>query len=116
MQLRSIRRTTEREKEEIKWQATMRLVEAIILQVLDEVSISGKWYNRYNISMMTLNKKKEALYEIGKWMKTKQWDTWCSIYTEYVDTNRTNIKRQFEKTRKKSQRYVTKRIKEARNN
>lgn len=107
-----MKRLTEKEKEDVKWQAMMRLVETIILQVLDEVSISGKWYNRKNISSETLLKKKRALYEIGKWTKTKQWDTWISIYTEYVDTNRKNIKTKFEKIRKKSQRYVNKRIKE----
>ena len=67
-----MKRMTKEEREDMEWQATIRLVEAIMLQVYDEVSISGKWYNRKNISLGTLRKKKQTLYDIGKWMKTSQ--------------------------------------------
>ena len=106
---------TKEEREDMEWQATFRLVVAFMLHVYDEVYISGKWYYRKNISLGTLRKKKQALYDIGKWMKTSQWDTWCSVYTEYIDTNRQNIKSKFERIRKKSQRYVNQRIKDKEN-
>ena len=93
-------------KDAIEFNALMKLIEGIVLLVLDHVSISGKWYPRENISMETLLKKKGLLTDMGKWMKTEDWNIWTGIYSEYSKANRYYIKRKFEKIRKESMKYV----------
>ena len=98
-------------KDAIEFESLMKLIEGIVLLVLDHVSISGKWYPRENISMETLLKKKGLLTDMGKWMKTEDWNIWTGIYSEYSKANRYYIKKKFEKIRKESMKYVNTRIK-----
>lgn len=101
---------TEQDKEEIKFEGLMRLVEGIVLQILDRISISGKWHNR-DISIISLVKKKEVLDDMRVWFKGYKWDIWLNIYCEYHSRNSRTIKKNFKKIRLQSVRYVNARIK-----
>lgn len=109
------KRVNQQDIEEIQWDATMELVGGIVLHVLDKVSISGKWHNR-NIGIDTLLAKRKTLQEMQKWMKTWQWNIWVNIYSQHNKYNGNVIKKRFESIRKKSYSYVSKKIKETKNN
>lgn len=102
---------TEQDKEDIKFGGVMRLVEGIILQILDNVSISGKWYPK-DIGMDTLMSKKALLKEMNAWLKDWHWDVWVSIYCWHYGYNKRTIKKNFENIRRQSVKYVNKRIKD----
>ena len=106
---------TEQDREDIQFEGLMRLVEGIILGVLDQVSISGKWYPR-DIGFITLEKKRQTLEDLRVWFKNEQWDIWLNIYCEHHNYSARNIKRNFEKIRRNSVRYVNKKLKEKLNN
>jgi len=99
-----------RDEEEIQWHGMMALVEGIILQVLDNISISGKWYPR-DISMKRLIEKRRLLRNMLKWFRDDKWQIWLSLYCNHKGYSDTVIRRNFEKIRKKSVKYVNKRIK-----
>lgn len=98
------------DKNEYNYEGLMLLVEAIILGVLDNILISGKWVNR-DISLLTLVKKKRILFDMKKWFNDDKWDIWLSIYCEYKKYNKKQIKDNFEAIRKRSTKYVNKKIK-----
>lgn len=100
----------ELDREQLRWESLMRLIEGIMLLVLDHVSISGKWYVRKNISMKVLREKESLLLELEGWMKEENWNTWAHVYGEYSNADYKYIKKNFEKIRKKSLKYVKKRI------
>lgn len=95
--------------EELQFYSRMKLVEGIVLHILDSVSISRKWKNK-NISMKVLLAKKHTLQEMHKWMKTWQWSIWVNIYSEYFEHNNKLIKKKFENIRRRSISEVNKRI------
>jgi len=99
-----------KDKEELRFEGLMRLVEGIILNVLDQCLISGKWENR-DISLEALNKKRRILRGMLKWFRDPKWDIWLNIYCKWNGYNKRHIKKNFEKIRKKSVTYVNKRIK-----
>ena len=101
--------------EEIQMEAMYRLIEAILLGVLDNVSITGKWKNR-DISMTTLMKKKEKLLEMKDYLETEGWRIWLGIYCEYFHRSQLKIDRNFKKICRKSLYHVNKRIREKINN
>ena len=98
------------DKEDVEYEGIMRLVEGIMLHVLDSVSISGKWLLK-DISMKTLLAKKQTINEMREWMKGEQWAIWVGIYSEHNKYNNHIIKRKFELIRKESIKYVHQRIK-----
>jgi hypothetical protein len=97
-------------KTELQTEGIFRLIEAILLQVLDKVLVSGKWTKR-DISLATLEKKLETLKEMEVYLKSDNWDIWVRVYSDYYKTVPHNIKRNFEKLRKKSEKLVRERIK-----
>lgn len=97
------------DREEMGYEGVMRLVEGIVLHVLDAVSISNKWYPR-DISMGTLLIKKQKLNEMRIWMRGWQWSIWVNLYAQHNRYSSHLIKRRFESIRKKSIHYVNKRI------
>lgn len=105
------KKLTNEELFDIQYAGCMNLIEGIVLHVLDSITISGKWYPR-DIGMETLLAKKDKLNEMCRWLKGTQWDTWVQIYAEYNHFNHRFIKRRFELIRKKSIKYVNKRIRE----
>ena len=107
----SRRRIKKEDKEDVEWEGIQRLVEGIVLHVLDSVAISGKWYPR-DIGMKTLLEKRKKLREMGKWMKGWQWDVWVSMYCENKNFVPNIVKKRFEAIRKESTKYVNKRIKQ----
>ena len=101
---------TKQDQEDIEFDGIMRLVEGIILGVLDQISISGKWYPR-DISLITLESKRQKLEEMRIWFKDDKWTIWLDIYCEYHGYNQRHIKHNFEQIRRKSVKYVNSRIK-----
>ena len=99
------------DRDEFEWGGIMRLVEGVVLHVLDQISITKKWTNK-DISMRTLLAKKKTLKELREWMRGWQWSIWVNIYAEHNRYNNHQIKRKFELIRKKSVRIVNKRIHE----
>lgn len=102
---------TEQDREDIRWEGLMRLVEDIILGVLDTVLISGKWTNR-NIGLVALEKKRQKLEEMRLWFKDYKWSIWLSIYCDHNGYNKRHVKLNFEKIRRNSVKNVNKRIKD----
>lgn len=102
---------SEEELFEVQYGAYMRLVEAIILRVYDDITISGKWKNR-QIGLETLLKKKDKLQGMNSWLNDWKWDTWLDIYCDYYGYNKKSIHRTFLKKRLISIKQVNKRIKE----
>jgi len=103
------------DKDEIEYQGCIRLIEGIILRVLDDISISGKWYNR-DLSLNILKKKRTILRQMLKWFRHQNWDILLDIYCNYIGINKKNIKKKFERIRKESVRYTNIRIKEKNKN
>lgn len=103
------RRIKKEDREEFEFEGIMRLVDGIMLHILDSVSISGKWLLK-DISMKTLVAKRKTLRNMGKWMKTWQWDVWINIYSQHNSYDNHLIKRRFELIRKESVTYVNQRI------
>lgn len=104
-------RINELNQDDIEFEGVMRLIEGIVLHVYDKIAISNKWVNK-DIGMKTLLTKKKTLKELGKWMKTWQWDVWVNLFSEHNRYNPKSIKKKFEAIRKKSVSHVNKRIKE----
>lgn len=102
---------TESEQFDVIYGGYMRLVEGIVLQVLDSISISGKWDDR-NLSIITLKGKRKKLREMKQWLSDKRWDVWLDIYTDYYGYKKISIKKNFHKVRGKSVTTVNKLIKE----
>jgi hypothetical protein len=101
---------TKQDKEDIQFDGYMRLIEGIVLSILDNVSISGKWLKK-DIALVSLEKKRRVLEEMKLWFKDDKWDIWLNIYCEYHGYNERHIKKNFEKIRRNSVRYVNRRIK-----
>lgn len=99
------------DREDLEWEGLMRLIEGIVLHVLDVVSISGKWYPRH-ISMHTLLAKKNSIRDMQKWMRGWQWDTWLNIYTDSNNYSSNLIKKKFNNISRASIRYINQRIHE----
>ena len=108
-------RISKYDKEEIQFEARMRLIEGIIKQVLDEVSISNKWKNK-DISLVTLLHKRKILRKTGQWMKTWQWRIWVNIWSEHNGHNNKEVIRRMESIRKRSVKHVNARIYEKNKN
>lgn len=98
-------------EEDVGLEGIMRLIEGILLEVLDKCSISGKWYPR-DISLKTLEEKKRILQEMNRWLKGDKWPIWTDIYCDYYVRNQRTIHKNYLRIRNKSIRYVNKRIKE----
>lgn len=98
------------EERELDFDGVMRLIEGILLEVLDKSSISGKWYPR-DISLKTLKQKKATLHEMYSWLRSDKWDIWLGIYCDHFTRNSRTIKKNYLKIRRKSMIYVNKRIK-----
>ena len=96
--------------EDLEYSRIMGLVDGILLNVYDSVAISKKWDKR-DISMVTLQKKKDMLLYFKDYFKTDNWDTWTDIYCEYFCKNKYILKKRFEYTRQQSMRAVNRRIK-----
>jgi hypothetical protein len=95
--------------EDIQIEGIHRLVDGLVLGILDKISISGKWYNR-DISLKTLLQKKDILNEMKEWFKDPKWRIWVSIYCDFNNVNEGVIYDNFSKIRRKSVRYVNKLI------
>lgn len=102
---------SDQDREDMEWGGILRLIEGILLHVLDMVSISGKWKKR-KISMKTLLLKLHTLKETGKWMKTWQWSVWVNIHSIFNNGDSRFIKKRFENIRRKSIKEVKRRIHE----
>jgi len=105
------RKLTQVDKEDLQYHGLMRLVGGIILQVLDNCLISGKWYPR-DLSMDVLKKKRKLLKEMLVWFKDPKWDIWLNIYCGWTGFDKRMIKKNFRKIRRQSEIYTNKRIKE----
>lgn len=97
------------QRAEFHWDSILRMVEGLILGVLDKVSISGKWYKR-DIRLETLIAKRRLLRRMKGEMLSKNWDIWLDLYCEHFSRNKYGIKKNFEAIRKKSVKYVNCRI------
>lgn len=89
----------------------IRLIEGILLEVLDKCSISGKWYPR-DISLKTLKSKRATLKEMYKWLNDDKWQIWLGVYCEHFGRNHRTINKNYLRIRKKSIIYVNNRIKQ----
>lgn len=98
------------DRDEVEFEGIMRLVDGIMLHILDNVAISGKWLLK-DIGMKTLLSKKKILGEMRDWMRTWQWDVWLNIYCQHNNYDNHLVKRRFELIRKESTKYVNNRIK-----
>ena len=76
--------------EDLEYSRIMGLVDGILLNVYDSVAISKKWDKR-DISMVTLQKKKDMLLYFKDYFKTDNWDTWTDIYCEYFCKNKYEV-------------------------
>lgn len=104
------KRVNKEDKDEIQFEAYMRLVEGVVLHVLDSIAISEKWINK-DISMETLLLKKSKIKEMREWLKGWQWETWLNIYAQHKKIGMSLIHRKFIRILNKSNKYVNERIK-----
>lgn len=98
-------------QEELEIEAMYRLIDGILLNVLDMISISRKWDHR-KIGLSTLHKKKSLLIEFREYFKTVGWSTWLGIYCEYFVKNKYSMKKRFENIRLTSMKEVNRRLRE----
>ena len=99
---------------QIQYEGLMRLVKAIVFQILDYVSISKKWNNK-DVSLKTLLNKKKRLQNEFRYLNSEKFIIILTIFCERFGGEIKVIKRNFLKIRLKSIKIVNKKIYENKN-
>ncbi len=95
------------DKELDNFDGYIRLIEGMLLGVLDQISISGKWANR-EITRSMIDRKRAMITIIKAWFKEEGSDIWIGIYAKETGISAKQIKNSFKRVVRRSVRYLNK--------
>lgn len=93
------------DKEFDNFDGYVRLIEGILLGVLDQISISGKWANRVKTRSM-IDRKRAMIDNVKKWLKEEGSDIWIGIYARESGISAKQIKNSFKRVIRRSVKYL----------
>ena len=89
----------------------IRLIEGIILNALDKISISAKWDNR-PITESMIKHKILNMESMREWINSENCGIWLSVYANETGRNAKQIRKSLKKILRRTTKYIKKLCKE----
>lgn len=84
----------------------VRLVEALIFDAFEKISVPLEWGKKRKLSQRTIDKKKLDVENIAKWLGSPGSDFWIGLYESACALNRGRTKKTFEEELGKSRKRL----------
>ncbi len=87
-------------------EAYVRLMEALIFDAYEKLSVSKEWGKSRHVTEKTLDKKKKEVNNIENWLNSPKSDFWIELYESVCALNGEQTRKSFERQLIKSKRRL----------